>query len=370
MRRLAKLAAAMCLAAALLPSTALAIDTQPELTESTAACVTDASGKVLFDYNAEEEMPMASITKIMTAMVALDSGKSLDDPVPITENAFQEDAQLAGYKAGDTPSFRELLEVMLVFSGNDAAANVALATAGSEQAFVDLMNQKAAAIGMTHTHFANPHGLEQDGHYSCAADLCLMGRYALEHYPFIREAVRTREVQAFAGGNLITLGSTDELMEYYDGLIGIKTGLTEAGASFLGAARRDHVTLYSCSLCCETGEGRFVDSASMLDWGFGLYNQRQLTRQGWVRSVPWQDGFWLRCSVAPLRDATGSFFCEGDASYKLVGVKPNAFVGPGSTYGTSTWTQDGRQVQSVEYRVGGVPVRSKAWNPVVAPLFS
>ncbi|MBQ6523308.1 MAG: D-alanyl-D-alanine carboxypeptidase [Atopobiaceae bacterium] len=361
---------AALLATTLFASPAHALDTQPELIESSAACVTDASGNILFDYNATQEMPLASITKIMTAMVALDSGKSLSDPVPISEGAFQADAQLAGYKNGDTPTFDELLKVMLVFSGNDAAANVALATAGSEAAFVDLMNQKAAQIGMTHSHFANPHGLEQDGHYSCAADLCLMGRYALEHYPYIREAVQTRVVEAHVGGYSIWLDSTDELMEYYDGLLGIKTGLTESGASFLGAARRNNVTLYSCSLCCETGEGRFIDSESMLDWGFSLYNLRPLARSGWtVRMAPWADGFWLKCPVSSTLDVTGAVFCEGDLKHKTVGLKSDAYVECGQTCETTIWSQEGRQVQSAEYRAASTPVRAKAWNPIVAPLF-
>ena len=212
------------------PRVALAFDTTPEFYEAEAVCVIDTEGEVLYGSNEMEELPSASLTKIVSAMVAIDSGIDLDTPIEFVENEYQEGAQLAGYVAGDYPTFGELLRVMLVFSGNDAAYNIALAVAGSVDSFCDLMNEKAAELGLEHTHFTNPHGLEEAGHYTCAYDMCVIGRHALEHYPLIRATVKTSEVSIVAGGIPITLYSTDEMMGTYDGLIGIKTGNTSAAS--------------------------------------------------------------------------------------------------------------------------------------------
>ena len=321
-----------CLLAALLitsivcaPRLARAVDSEPVIGEGAAAVVMDAGGEVLFDHNGEQELPPASITKVMTAMVALDSGIPLDEPIAFVVVEYPEGAQLAGYKDGDTPTLRELLIVSLVYSGNDAAMNVAYAVGGSKEGFADLMNRKVEELGLSHTHFMNPHGLEEEGHYSNARDLCTMGRYALEHYPFIRDAVRMQGVDIVADGKTIGLESTDELLKTYDGMLGIKTGNTESGASFLGAARRNLVTLYSCVLCCETREGRFKDSASLLDWGFGLYAERPLARaERPMRVAQWQDGFWLRCPVSAQRSVNGSVFQGGEVTYQTVMLRPNS----------------------------------------------
>ena len=358
----------VCAIALAVPHVALA-DEGPQLAEARAACLMDAYGNVLYEENADKEMALASITKIMTAMVALDSDISLDDRITFQTREYQEDAQLTGYTEGETPTFRELMQVMLVFSGNDAASNVALAVAGTEEKFAELMNEKAQQIGMEHTHFVNPHGLEQDGQYSCARDLCLMGRYALEHYPFICDTITTRKLEVVVGGNTLSLDSTDHLMETYKGLRGIKTGHTESGYSFLGAARRDHVTLYSCVLCCDSGEQRFADSATLLDWGFSQFDKRDLAHASWmVRSAPWQDGFWLRCPVAPLTDMAGCLRKGDGMTFKTVLFKPSTFVAVGDAYGVAVWNQDERRVGSVAYQVGQTQTPS-AWNPFVRQLF-
>ncbi len=361
--------ALVCALVAGMPVRALAIDTQPDLQEAQAACLTDAYGNILYDRNAEQELPMASITKVMTAMVTLDSGIPLSTPVHFVEQEYQEDAQVTGYKTGDLPSLDELLKVTLIYSGNDAATNVAMAVAGSTEAFVSLMNKKAAELGMAHTHFANPHGLEEDGHYSCAKDLCTMGRYALEHYPLIREIVKMRSITIAPSGTWNTFESTDHLMEYYDGLLGIKTGATESGTSFLGAANRHHTQIYSCVLCCETGQGRFDDSETLLDWGFSLYPELTFARQDLTyRTAAWQDGFWLKCPVKAEYDVSGWAFCEGSIKAKSAMYAPGDYVAPASIYGTTVWSQNGRHVESATYKTSQVPVKAKAWNPFIAPV--
>ena len=345
-------------------------ESKPKLTEARAACVMDDSGTIYYELNGEVEMDMASITKVMTAIVALDSGIPLSDEFIFVVDSYTEDAQIAGFQDGQKVSLADLLRVSLIFSGNDAASNVAYAVSGSEEAFVKLMNDKAAAIGMEHTHFANPHGLKQEGHYSCAADLCKMGRYALENYPFIRETVHTRSIDVMLGEALVTLYSTDTLMDYYDGLRGIKTGREATGCSFLGSARRDNVTLYSCVLCCDSDQGRFDDTEIALDWGFSLYDNRSLSRSDWtLRNAAWQDGFWLKCPVCPTRTASGGCFRGKGIDYKTVVFKPNVLVSGQSAYGSTVWTQEGRTVGSTSYRAGKPTAQVPAWNAFVAPLF-
>lgn len=362
----------VCLLVALLglpASPARADESTPVLTESTAAYVTDAHGNVLFDFNGQMELPMASITKIMTTMVALDSKIPLDKQITFVTNEYQEDAQLAGYADGDTLTFGELLRVSLIFSGNDTASNIAYVVAGTEEEFAKLMNEKAQQIGLEHTHFTNAHGLEEEGHYSCAADLCKMGQYAMEHYPFIRETVSTPSIDVVIRGQHITLYSTDELMDTYQGLLGIKTGKTESGTSFLGSARRNSVTLYSCSLCCYTDEARFEDTRSMLDWAFEQYHPVTYSHEDWmIRALPWQDGFWLKCPVSATSNLMGMVYKEGEVTSSSVMGNPHQLIGATGTYGTTFWNQGERLVGSVEYRSKGA-TRVGAWNPLVLPLF-
>lgn len=351
-------------------STAAADGSKPELFEARAACVMDDNGNVLYELNGDVEMDMASITKIMAAMVALDSGVPLDKEFAFVVDEYNDDAQLVGFTNGQMLTLADLLRVSLIFSGNDAATNVAYAVAGSEEEFVKLMNEKAKELGLEHTHFTNPHGLREEGHYSCVTDLCKMGRYALDHYPFILETVRTRSIDVVLGEALFTLYSTDTLMEYYEGLRGIKTGREATGWSFLGCARRDNVTLYSCVLCCDTDQGRFDDSASLLDWGFSCYEKRELCRSDWtLRSVSWEDGFWLKCPVQPTRNAGGKSFKGKGIDYKTVMLKPNVLAKGQGAYGSTVWSQEGRTVGSTSYRTGKPMAHVPAWNAFVAPLF-
>lgn len=347
-----------------------AIEGEPTITEATAVALIDAFGNVVYERGGEDTLPPASITKVMTAMVALDSGIALDEPIAYVPGEYPEDAQLAGYVEGDTPSFGELLSATLIYSANDAAANVAYAVAGSKEAFAELMNAKAAELGLSRTHFMNPHGLEEEGHYSCALDLCTMGRYALEHYPFIRSAVMSRSTTVVADGKTITLPSTDSLMDTYAGLRGIKTGNTQSGTSFLSSARRDRVTLYACVLCCETRAGRFADTSALLDWGFGLYEQRTLATDGLVTDVmPWADGFWLRLPVTAERDVSGSVFSGAGVQTTMVSTGSGMFARTDLPQTITLWRQGRRYVSGVVCRTDETPRRVGAWNPFVLPLF-
>lgn len=319
---------------------------EPKLTEATTAIVTDAQGNILWSKDPDQELPMASITKVMTAMVALDSGVDLDKPCEITVPNFEEGSQVAGLTSADTPTLRQLIMMMLVYSANDAAYNIAINVSGSQQAFVEQMNKKAAEIGMTHTQFQNPHGLDADGHYSTARDLALMGRYAREHYPLIASAVHTRSYTVTVGGEQRTFHSTDDLMDTYRGLLGIKTGAEDSGTAFLGASKRGNVTLYTCVLGCKTTQGRFDDTAILMDWAYHNYNRISVQRANQVIQIRFsEDNFLLSAVVKPSTSTTYMAWPgSNDFTYQTTMLSPNYPVANNQLITSTVWSQDSVQV--------------------------
>lgn len=367
--------AALCGIALLLafaPCVALADpDTSPVLYEAQGAVITDEAGNVLYSLNPELELPMASITKIMTAMVALDSGLDLDAPCTIHDVYLGEDSQTAGYEETDTPTLRELLRVMLVYSGNDCAENVAINVAGSEEAFVALMNQKAQELGMAHTHFMNPHGMDEEGHYSCASDLTVMGRVALTQYPFIASTVRQRSVTGTVGGYTTVFYSTDDLMGTYQGMLGIKTGSVYAGTAFLGAARRDSVTLYTAVLGCATSSGRFTDTEAMLDWAFESYKVIHPASESWVVDVvPYAYDFRYKCAVIPHTEGRFEVWPGGGSlSYRSTRITRDMLMTNGEATGVTSWSQAGRHIADTAYMTSSELLRLPAVGIFELPLF-
>ena len=363
-------AGALALLCVVLPHTAYALS-DPWVGEAEAVMVCDQAGNELWSRNADEELAPASITKIMTAMVALDSGYDLDAPCTITEVDLGLDAQRAGYVASDTPTMRELLQATLVYSGNDAALNVAINVSGSEEAFVALMNQKARELGMTHTNFVNSHGLEVDGHYSCARDLVTMGRYAMTHYPFIAQTVRLRGVELWIDGQDLWLESTDDLMETYEGLLGIKTGAVAAGYTFLGASTRGGVDVYTCVLGCETDEGRFIDTASLMDWAYDNFSGRTFGRAGWVlRRAPYALGFAARTQVTLAQDQVARSWPSGSITYRTLSVSPDIALDRDMPFSSVWWRQNGRFCGGSATTVDATLTQAPAVNILSAPLFS
>lgn len=323
----------------------------PVLSEAQCAIVEDSAGNVLYEKNADTQMPMASITKVMTAMVALDSGIDLDTPCQIHATDLGADSQTAGFVEGDTPTLRELLRVMLIYSANDAAENIALNVAGSEDAFVELMNEKAQELGMTNTHFMNPHGLDEDGHYSTVSDLALMGRVALSEYPFIAGTVHTRSVTVSMAGTQKTFYSTDELLGTYKGIRGIKTGYVAGSAAFLGACQRNGVELFTCVLGAQTSSGRFTDTVSLLNWAYSNFKQTPVAKSSWIVGVrPYADNFAMTCKVMPTDDESAITWPQGGSlSFSTTMLQRNLLVEDGQLVGSTTWTQDGRTAGSVHY---------------------
>ena len=217
-----------------------------------AAVVMEAqSGTLLFAQEAHRQLPMASTTKIMTALLTLEQ-EGLDEEFTVDSGAIQVEGSSMGLQEGDRVTLRALAGGMLSASGNDAAGAAAVRIAGSAEAFADLMNRRARELGMGNTHFVTPSGLDAEGHHSTAYDMALLGRAALQNPEFAQMAGAKRVTLTYGNPPYQrSLLNHNRLLSLYPGTIGIKTGFTKtAGRCLVSAARRDGVTLIVVTLGC------------------------------------------------------------------------------------------------------------------------
>jgi D-alanyl-D-alanine carboxypeptidase (penicillin-binding protein 5/6) len=228
------------------------------------------TGEMLHRVRQAQKVPIASITKVMTALVVLENAKpdaviTVRGPAPIIGGST------IGLRAGERISIRDLLTAVLVQSANDAAYALAYHVGdGSVKRFVAMMNRKARELGLRDTHFVRPDGLDVKGHYSSARDLFKLGRVAM-HKPLFRKLVRIKTTTISGGRNL---RSWNDLLFSYGGTIGVKTGHTSAaGWNEVAAARRNGITIYAVVLGSSSRERRNADLVRLLDWGFDQYRR-------------------------------------------------------------------------------------------------
>ena len=264
-----------------------------------------ATGTVLYEKNAHEKLSPASVTKVMTMLLimeAIDSGKiRWEDTVTASEAASAKGGSQIYLKVGETMTVQDLVKSIAVSSANDAACAMAEHLAGSEPAFVDMMNHRAEELGMTDTHFVNCTGLddapEAKAHLTSAYDIALMSRELLTHHPDIKKYT-TIWMDTVRDGTF-GLSNTNKMVRFYDGCTGLKTGYTSgAGFCLSASAQRDGMELIAVVLGCETSQERFAACKSMLDYGFANFalitpdaaqNQTVSVRLGTsesVRAVP------------------------------------------------------------------------------------
>lgn len=251
----------------------LCLPTAQAVTTSAASAILmdAASGKVLFSQNERSERSIASITKLMTALVAVERCGDLDALVKVDPSAVGVEGSSMYLAYGEELSLRELLYGLLLRSGNDAAVAIAIHCAGDVETFVGWMNERAERLGMTHSHFENPNGLEGEGHYSCAYDMALLARAVLA-VPELAEIAATRSITLGSR----TLVNHNKLLWRYEGCIGLKTGYTQkAGRTLVSAARRGETTLIAVTL----NDGNdWADHAALLDYGFANWQSHLLAR--------------------------------------------------------------------------------------------
>ncbi len=247
-----------------------------------AVLIEAESGEVIFGQNENARLSMASTTKIMTALVAIEQ-MPLDTVITVTDASVGVEGSSIYLTAGETLTLEDLLYALLLESANDAAETIAVAVAGDVPSFADLMNRKAAELGLVNTHFVNPHGLDADGHFTTAKELALLSRAALENEDFRRicsEKRHTIPLRNTEGVRLLI--NHNRLLSSYDGCIGVKTGFTKkTGRCLVSAAERDGVRLIAVTLGAPDD---WRDHTAMLDYGFSLYESVTLCEPGFYNS--------------------------------------------------------------------------------------
>ena len=258
-------------------------DNAPLSVSSKSAILMDVgSGQILYEKNAHDKLPPASVTKVMTMLLiceALDSGKiTLDDSVQITDNAASMGGSQIFLEAGEVQKVDTLLKGIAVASANDGCVAMAEYIGGSVESFVDMMNAKAKELNMKDTNFVNTNGLPVDNHYTSAHDIAIMSRELLKH-DVISKYLTTWMDQVVVGKKQITVGlaNTNKLIKHYQGATGVKTGFTQQAKYCLSAsAKRGDTHLVAVTLGAETSPERFKDATSLLNFGFANYESVKL----------------------------------------------------------------------------------------------
>lgn len=278
-----KLCAALASLAFLLPVMAQTA----EISTSASACVIidEESGRVLLSHNADLSLPMASTTKVMTALLALELG-DLDDPVVCSDAAYGVPGTSIYLDRGETLTLRDMLYGLMLASGNDAAVAIAVHIGGTTENFCRMMTDRAKELGCTGTVFLTPHGLPMEGHYTTARDLALIAREAMQH-PFFREVVSTRRATIPWAGREYdrVLNNKNKLLSTYEGATGIKTGYTrKAGRCLVFGAERDGMRIIGVVLNCYDW---FNEAARLMDTAFERYERVTMLSAGeTLREVP------------------------------------------------------------------------------------
>lgn len=244
-----------------------------------SAILIDAdSGNVIYEYNAEKKLPMASTTKIMTALVAIENCP-IEKTVTVTKQAVGIEGSSIYLYEGEKLCMEDLLYALLLESANDAATAIAIEVGGSVEGFADMMNEKAKSLGLCNTSFQNPHGLDSEEHYTTAHDLAIIARAALAN-PTLEKIFSTEKktIPLNSEEGVRLLINHNKLLRMYDGTIGVKTGYTKrSGRCLVSAAERDGVRLIAVTL---NAPNDWQDHTDMLDYGFETYEYVTLCKKG------------------------------------------------------------------------------------------
>lgn len=336
-------------AAGITPSTAADFD----LPCAAAILIDEDSGTVLYEKNADDRRPIASITKVMTLLVtfeALEAGKvRLDDTVPVSEHAYHMGGSQIWLEPGEEMTLNEMLKAICISSANDAAVAVAEYIGGSEAAFAEQMNARAAELGMTNTHFVNACGLDAEGHLSSARDVALMSREILLRHSEVRDYCSVW-MDTLRGG-ATQLVNTNKLLKSYTGITGLKTGTTgKAGVCISASAERDGLRLIAVVLGAASGKERFQAATTLLDYGFSHFESAEAALPADApRTLPVKRG--VTDAVALTYAAPGRYLMpkgEG-ATLQAVVELPESLTAPiaaGQTVGRVTIRNGGAELQS------------------------
>lgn len=302
---LAALAAMLCL----LPLGALAkpLEEAPpmNLTAPSALLMEAETGAVIFEKNADERRPVASVTKLMTLLLLferLDAGEiALTDPVTVSQNAADQPGSQALLDVHAVYPLEDLLKSAIIASGNDSAVALAEYVSGTEEGFVRLMNQRAEELGLENTHYANCTGLPASGQYTSARDVAAISREMCGHPAYFQYASTWLDTLVHPSGRHTDLTNTNRLVRFYQGCDGFKTGSTNEAKYCLSAtAERKNMRLIAVVLGVPNSQTRFDEARAMLDYGFATYSRTQIAAPGDLigRTVPVKLGARDKADVA------------------------------------------------------------------------
>ena len=319
---------------------------KPTVSAKSAVLIDGLSGQILYDYNAHEQRAMASTTKIMTTLLAVESGRMEEELVTTREMVMVEGSSM-GLKVGDTVSLETLCYGMLMASGNDAANTTALYLGGTQQGFARMMNQRAKDIGMTSTNFVTPSGLDDDQHYSTAYDMALLGRAAMQN-PLFATMVSRKSVRVSFGNPPYerTLTGHNKLLNMYEHACGIKTGFTKkAGRCLVTAAKKDGALLIAVTL---SAPDDWNDHIKLYEYGFSqmervplTYNTKDLRVPVTGGQVPETKVLCNQITVCLPKSRAGEITAQVQLEHFL--YAPVAF---GQPVGKVIYTLDGAQIGS------------------------
>ena len=344
-----KLLCALLAAAGILTSAgtpAAANGGEPSVSAKAAVLMTADNSTVLYEKAAEEKLPMASTTKIMTALLTLEAAQAEDRQVKITDEMVRVEGSSMGLKPGNVVTLTALAQGMLLCSGNDAANAAAIAIAGSTEEFAKLMNQRAKQIGMKNTNFVTPSGLDDENHYTTAYDMALLGACAMENQRF-REIASQKSMQ---------VQFVEPDMKYtfaYEGCIGVKTGFTKkSGRCLVSCAERDGVRLVAVTL---NAPDDWNDHKAMLDYGFSKVKQVSFDDTALGLQVPVVGGVRDSISVNGAFTAGASVLAEEESGIEKRIEVPAFLYAPvrkGQTVGKLTYEINGEVLASVDLLAG------------------
>ena len=342
LRRLAALGIALAALFSLFPCQTHAVSTSA----SSAILMDVDSGRVLYEQNADAKMLIASTTKILTALVAIREG-DLNDVVTVSREAAYTEGSSMYLKVGEKLTLETLLYGLLLCSGNDAAVAIAEHISGSQEDFAKLMNATAREIGMEHSSFANPNGLDDEQHYSTARDMAKLARAALENETLMRIA-STRSVTI--GGRTMT--NHNKLLHYVDGCLGLKTGYTKAaGRTLVSCAEKNGQRLIAVTL--QDGND-WADHQALYEYGFSAYPARTCAVRGQaLTQAPVSGGV---SPTVPL--IAGAGFCYPAAETERLTTRIcldeplRAPVSAGKTVGAAVFCLNGTEIGRVPLVAG------------------
>ena len=329
-------------------SLAPVIQAAPTVSAQSAVVIDADTGKILYERDAHQRRGMASTTKIMTALVAMEN-IAPETVVSVDPRACGVEGSSIYLFENETITVETLLYALMLQSANDAAEALAYAVAGSIEAFADMMNAKAAALGLTATHFENPHGLDGETHYTTAYELSLIAAEALENELFAKIVSTEKKMIPLHNGTATRLlVNHNRLLREYEDIIGVKTGFTKkCGRTLVSAAERDGVRL----ICVTLNDGDdWRDHRALLDYGFSLYGEVRLAEVGeYTYTLPVCGGVSERVTVKN-RESLSRMLPETHGEITSVTELPRflyAGVCEGDTIGRTVFYADGKKIGEV-----------------------